>query len=89
MNWVRGFCLHGDGLEEVECSLLLGIGRGRLGESGGLWPQPGTATEIGDDPREIVQQRAEGMNDGVVVELFGLDLLKSPLRAFCWRHGVA
>ncbi len=74
-DWVWWLCLQADGLEQVEGSLLLGVGRGGLCESGRLRPEARTATGVADDASEIVQQGAEGMDDGIVIELLGMHLL--------------
>ena len=68
-------CLQSDGLEQVEGSLLVSVGRGDFCESVRLGSEGRTATSVADDACEIVQQSAEGMDDGIVIEPLGMHLL--------------
>ena len=68
-------CLQLDGLDQVEGLLLVSVGRGGFCESVRLGPEGRTATGVADDASEIVQQRAEGMDDGLVIESLGMYLL--------------
>ena len=67
-------CLRADGLEQIESLLLLGVGHGGFGEHWRLSPGARTATSIANDACEIVEKGPEGMDDGIVIELFGMHL---------------
>ena len=79
----RCYCLHLNGLEQIEGVLLSCVRRGDDLEGGGIVLRPRNTSHIAHDTAQQVDQRLKAVNRGAVFQDFGVCFLFCRFRALC------